>query len=180
MSRPPVRRAAGLAGPSVAPGGVPRRPGGADSRLASAFRELAGRLGRDAPAAVVVVSDGRVRDPEKLNEMASVWQRLRVPVHVVPVGRTAEGGDVAIVAAVAPAKARKQSQVTVDVFLRSFGFAGQRAELQLQALDEKGSFRRTLTTLPVTLQDGVQPTCASARAGPETVAVCSSRRRPAT
>ena len=91
--------------------------------------------------------------PSKLK----VWKRLKVPVHVVPVGRGAEGGDVAIVAAVAPAKARKQSQVTVDVFLRSFGFAGRRAELQLQALDDGGNFRRTLTTLPVTLQDGVQP-----------------------
>jgi uncharacterized membrane protein len=142
-------------------------PNDADTQLAAAFRQLAGRLGRDAPAAVVVASDGRVRDPDKLEEMASVWRRLRVPVHVVPVGRAAEGGDVAIVAAVAPAKARKQSQVTVDVFLRSFGFAGRRAELQLQALDEAGNFRRTLTTLPVTLQDGVQPLRVSFRTEPD-------------
>jgi uncharacterized membrane protein len=142
-------------------------PDDADSQLAAAFRQLAGRLGRDAPAAVVVVSDGRVRDPEKLSEMASVWQRLRVPVHVVPVGHAAEGGDVAIVAAVAPAKARKQAQVTIDVFLRSFGFAGRRAELQLQALDERGAFRRTLTTLPVTLQDGVQPLTVAFRTEPD-------------
>src|SRR5207248_2769336 len=132
-------------------------PNDADTQLAAALRQLAGRLGREAPAGVVVVSDGRVRDPDKLDEMAAVWKRLRVPVHVVPVGRAAEGGDVAIVAAVAPAKARKQSQVTVDVFLRSFGFAGRRAELALQALDDAGNFRRTLATLPVTLQDGVQP-----------------------
>lgn len=142
-------------------------PADADTQLAAAFRQLAGRLGRAAPAAVVVVSDGRARDPEKLDEMAAVWKRLRVPVHVVPVGRAAEGGDVAVVAAVAPAKARKQAQVTVNVFLRSFGFAGRRSELQLQALDEAGSFRRTLAALPVTLQDGVQPLTVVFRAEPD-------------
>jgi uncharacterized membrane protein len=143
------------------------RPDDADTQLAAALGQLAGRLGRDAPASVVVVSDGRVRDPEKVDEMASLWRRLHVPVHVVPVGRAAEGGDVAIIAAVAPAKARKQAQVEVDVFLRSFGFAGRRAELQLQALDDAGKVRRTLTTLPVTLQDGVQPLTVAFRAEPD-------------
>ena len=56
---------------------------------------------------------------------ASLWRRLHLPVHVVPLGRAAEGGDAAIIAAVAPAKARKQAQVEADVFLRSFGFAGR-------------------------------------------------------
>jgi uncharacterized membrane protein len=143
------------------------RPDDADTQLGAAFRQLAGRLGREPPAGVVVVSDGRVRDPEKVDEMASQWRKLHVPVHVVPLGRVAEGGDVAIVAAVAPAKARKQAQVEVDVFLRSFGFAGQRVELQLQALDETGNVRRVLTTLPVTLQDGVQPLTLAFRTEPD-------------
>jgi uncharacterized membrane protein len=152
---------------ALAPGGQLPDPDDSDSQLGLALRQLASRLGRDAPAAVLVASDGRVRDPEKLAEMAALWQRLRVPVHVLPVGRAAEGGDVAIVAAVAPAKARKQAQVTIDVFLRSFGFSGRRAELQLQALDDKGAFRRTLTTLPVTLQDGVQPLTVAFRTEPD-------------
>jgi uncharacterized membrane protein len=147
--------------------GVLARPDDADTQLAAAFRQLAGRLGRDAPAGVVVISDGRVRDPEKVDEMAALWRRLHVPVHVVPLGRAAEGGDAAIVAAVAPAKARKQAQVEVNVFLRSFGFAGQRTELQLQALDETGKVRRTLTTLPVTLQDGVQSVTVAFRTEPD-------------
>ncbi len=132
-------------------------PDDADTQLAGAFRQLTGRLGRDAPAAIVVLSDGRIRNPEKLEEMAADWRRRQVPVHVLPVGQAAAGGDVAIIAAVAPAKARKQSQVQINVFLRSFGFAGRRSELQLQALDDSGAYRRTLTSLPVTLQDGVQP-----------------------
>src|SRR5262245_55748705 len=103
-------------------GGDLARPDDADTQLASAFRQLVGRLGRDAPAGVVVVSDGRVRDPEKVDEMAGPWRRLHVPVHIVPLGRTDERGDAAIVGAVAPARARKQAHVDVDVFLRSFGF----------------------------------------------------------
>jgi uncharacterized membrane protein len=142
-------------------------PDDADTQLAAALGQLGGRLGRAAPAAVVVVSDGRVRDPEKVDEMASHWRRLHVPVHVVPLGRAAEGGDAAIIAAVAPAKARKQAQVEVDVFLRSFGFAGRRVDLQLQALDETGKVRRTLTTLPITLQDGVQPLTMAFRTEPD-------------
>lgn len=139
----------------------------ADTQLAAALRQLAGRLGREGPAAVVVVSDGRVRDPEKLDETASLWRRLRVPVHVVPLGGAAEGGDAAIVAAVAPSKARKQAQVEVAVFLRSFGFAGRRTELQLQALDDTGKVRRTLTTLPITLRDGMQPVTVAFRTEPD-------------
>jgi uncharacterized membrane protein len=141
-------------------------PDDGDTQLAPALRQLAGRLGRDAPAGLVIVSDGRVRDPDKLDEMAAVWRRLRVPVHVVPVGREGGGGDVAIVAAIAPARARKQSQVTVHAFLRSFGFAGRRSELLLQALDDAGAVRRTLATLPVTLQDGVQPLSLTFRTEP--------------
>jgi uncharacterized membrane protein len=148
-------------------GGELARPDDADTQLAAALRQLAGRLGREGPAAVVVVSDGRVRDPEKVDEMASLWRRLHVPVHVVPLGRAAEGGDAAIVAAVAPARARKQAQVEVDVFLRSYGFAGRRTELQLQALDETGKVRRTLTTLPITLQDGMQPVTVAFRTEPD-------------
>jgi uncharacterized membrane protein len=142
-------------------------PDDADTQLDAALRQLTGRLGREAPAGVVVVSDGRVRDPEKVDEMASHWLRLRVPVHVVPVGQATEGGDAAIVAAVAPSKARKQAQVEVHVFLRSFGFAGRRTELQLQALDDAGKVRRTLTSLPVTLQDGMQALAMTFRTEPD-------------
>ena len=53
------------------------------------------------------------------------------------------------------------------MFLRSFGFAGRRSELQLQALDDAGNFRRTLAALPVTLQDGVQPLRVAFRTEPD-------------
>jgi uncharacterized membrane protein len=153
--------------PSFLAGDELPRPDDADTQLAAAMQQLAGRLSREGPAAVVVMSDGRVRNPEKADEMASLWRRLRVPVHVVPLGGAAEGGDAAIIAAVSPAKARKQAQVEVDVFLRSFGFTGRRTELHLQALDDTGKVRKTLTSLPVTLQDGMQPVSLSFRTEPD-------------
>jgi uncharacterized membrane protein len=148
-------------------GGELSGPDDADTQLSAAFGQLAGRLGREGPASVVVVSDGRVRDPDKVDELASLWRRLRIPVHVVPLGGAAEGGDAAIVGAIAPAKARKQAQVEVNAFLRSFGFAGRRTELRLEALDETGKARRTLTTMPVTLQDGMQPVTLAFRTEPD-------------
>ncbi len=148
-------------------GGSLARPDDADTQLATAFRQLASRLGRDPPAAVVVVSDGRVRDPETVDEMAAPWKRLHVPVHVVPLGQADPGGDVAIIAAIAPAKARMQSQVDVNVFLRSFGFAGERVDLQLQSLDENGAVRRIIRTMPVSLQDGVQTLTVTFRTEPD-------------
>jgi uncharacterized membrane protein len=152
--------------PALLAGGELAPPDDGDTQLGAAFRQLAGRLGREAPAGVVVVSDGRVREPEKVDEMAGVWRRLRVPVHVVPLGRAGGGGDAAIVAAVAPAKVRKQAYVEVDAVLRSFGFAGRRVDLQLQALDESGKVLRSLTTLPVTLKDGMQPVTVAFHAEP--------------
>ena len=155
-------------------GGTLARPDDADTQLAAAFRQLAGRLGRQPPASVVVISDGRVRDPEKVDEMAGLWRRLHVPVHVVPLGGAVERGDAAIIGAAAPAKARKQARVEMGAFLRSFGFAGQHSELQVQALDETGKVGRTLTTLPVTLHDGVQSVTVAFRTEPDLKCRCRS------
>src|SRR5579872_6338293 len=52
-------------------GGNLAGPSDADTQLAAAFRQLAARLGREAPKSVVVISDGRVRESEKLEEMTS-------------------------------------------------------------------------------------------------------------
>ena len=142
-------------------------PDDADTQLNAGLQQLSRRLGRTTPAGVVVISDGQVRHPEKVDEMANFWRRLQIPVHVVPLGGAVEGGDAAIIAAVAPAKARKHAAIEVDVVLRSFGFAGQHTELQVQALDETDKVRRTLTALPVILQDGMQSLTVAFHADPE-------------
>ena len=58
---------------------------------------------------------------------------MKVPIHVLPVGDENVGGDVAIVSLVAPNQVRKFSRVAAQVYVRSFGYKGKRAELKIVA-----------------------------------------------
>jgi uncharacterized membrane protein len=132
-------------------------PTDTDTRLAEALRQLTSRFGRTPPAAVVLFSDGRVRDAQAVEELARHYGDKRVPVHAYPVGDTASGGDVALVSVVAPQQVRKFSTVDVQVFLRSFGYEGRRAEVKVVALDAAGGPPTELQSVPITLRGGVQP-----------------------
>ena len=104
----------------------------------------------------MLFSDGRARDENHVAEVAERFASLGVPIHVVPIGDTSKGGDISIVSVVAPPSVRKQSQVTVNVFLRSYGFDGERTEVRLNAVDRNGEFTRKLSSIPVTLKSGFQ------------------------
>ena len=58
---------------------------------------------------------------------------MKIPVHVLPVGDDQVGGDVAVVSMVAPSVVRKNSLIAAQVFIRSFGYKGQRVELKIVA-----------------------------------------------
>lgn len=143
-------------------------PTDTDTRCEMALRQMTSRFGRSPPASLVVFSDGRARDEEGVVEMARHFANLNVPIHVVPVGDTAKGGDVAIVAAVVPESVRRHSRVEVQVFLRSFGFDGRRTELQLSAIDDDGNPLRVIERRPITLNSGFQPFSLSFRAERDT------------
>ncbi len=78
-------------------------------------------------------------------------------------GDTANGGDVAIAAVVAPPRVRKFTEVEVQVFVRSFGFEGKRSEVLLEEVGADGRPTRTLASLPITLQSGFQSVSLSFR-----------------
>ena len=100
----------------AAPGAVPCRraaapdrgaslpPTDSATRSSSAFplEGLTDRFGQAPPQAVVVFSDGRARDPDRANTLARAYGKMKVPIHVLPVGDEDVGGDVAIVSMVAP------------------------------------------------------------------------------
>ena len=109
----------------------PIQPLDGDTRLQSALRQISSRFSRVPPQGIVVFSDGRVHDETGLEQIAAGFAKLKVPIHVVPVGDTAKGGDVAIAAVVAPPRVRKFTEVEVQVFVRSFGYDGKRSEVQL-------------------------------------------------
>jgi uncharacterized membrane protein len=141
----------------------PLIPTDGDTRLLMALRQVSSRFGRVPPQAIVLFSDGRARDDVGLEQLAAEFARLKVPIHVVPVGDTSKGGDVAVSAVVAPPKARKYTEVEVQVFLRSFGYDGKRTEVQLQELVDDDRVGRTLASLPITLQSGFQSVSLSFR-----------------
>ena len=156
---------------SAEPAGRNKRPVApvdGDTRLQAALRQISSRFGRVPPQGIVVFSDGRVHDDTGLEQIAAGFAKLKVPIHVVPVGDTAKGGDVAIAAVVAPPRVRKFTEVEVQVFVRSFGFEGKRSEVQLLEMVEDPDTRerregRKLASLPITLQSGYQSVSLSFR-----------------
>ena len=135
--------------------GPPPAPTDSDTLLAGSLETLAGRFGQDTPRAVVVFSDGRARDPERASAIARGFSKMKVPIHVVPVGDEEVGGDVAIVSMVAPNLVRKSTQIPVQLFVRSYGYKGKRAEVKLSALGPDGRPGASLARVPVVLQDGL-------------------------
>src|SRR5262245_49007380 len=132
------------------------RPTDAGPRFFTALRPIPSRFGRVPPQGIVVFSDGRARDDVSLAQLAEQFARLKVPVHVAPVGDTSKGGDVAVAAIVVPPRVRKFTEVEVQVFVRSFGYDGKRSEVQLLEVDAQGRAGRSLAALPITLQSGFQ------------------------
>ncbi|HLQ46480.1 MAG TPA: vWA domain-containing protein, partial [Planctomycetaceae bacterium] len=148
----------------------PLAPTDSDTQLLSALRQVPSRFGRRPPAGIVLFSDGRARDESGVEQLAAQFAKLKVPVHVVPVGDTAKGGDVAIVACVVPPRARRFAEVEVQVFLRSYGYDGRRCEVSLIAPSNiEGEADRNLAPpVPVTLHDGFQSVGLSFRTDTKT------------
>lgn len=148
----------------------PLAPTDSDTQLLTALRQVSSRFGRRPPAGLVLFSDGRARDEAGVEQLAAQFARLKVPVHVVPVGDTAKGGDVAIVACVVPPRARRFAEVEVQVFLRSYGYDGRRCEVSLTAPSNvEGEPDRSLSpVVPVTLHDGFQSVGLSFRTDAKT------------
>ncbi len=161
----------GEAQASIAPGAgnPPLVPADPDTLLVGALGELAGRFGQSAPKAVVMFSDGRARDPAQAESVARSFGRIRVPIHVVPVGEANVGGDIAVVSMVAPPQVRKHSRVAAQVFVRSFGYTSRRVELKLAAANPAGSNPggAVLGRTPLILQDGVVSATVTFESGNE-------------
>jgi len=140
------------------------KPTDADTQLAAALRQLTSRFGRTPPAAVVVFSDGRARDAADVEKLAAHFAKMKVPIHVVPVGEAGKGGDLAVVGVVSSPKVRKNSQVEVRVFLRSYGYDDKRCELIVTSIDRSGT-RRKLNSMPITVRSGIQSFTTSYQSG---------------
>lgn len=159
-----------FAAPTSKSNAKPLVPSDSDTQLLTALRQVSSRFGRRPPAGVVLFSDGRARDDTGAESLARQFSRLNIPVHVVPVGDTNHGGDVSIVACVVPPRVRRFSDVDVQVFLRSYGYEGQRCEITISApgATPEEAPRPLAPPTPVTLHDGFQSVGMSFRSDPKT------------
>ncbi|HEV3117388.1 MAG TPA: vWA domain-containing protein, partial [Gemmataceae bacterium] len=56
------------------------------TNLAGALERLPGRFGDSLPKGVVVFSDGRITDTSGLDGLVTAYRRMKIPIHVFPVG----------------------------------------------------------------------------------------------
>ena len=136
-------------------------PDASDTRLADALRELTTRIDFRDTAGVVLLSDGRVRGSESVEQLATLFGKRNVPIHVVPVGQSEGTGDIAIVSVITQPSVRKFTENEIQVFIRSFGMAGEQTTVRVVdkhlASDSKNAnITTSVTSIPVTLSGGAQ------------------------
>ncbi|MBI1246245.1 hypothetical protein GC197_00185 [bacterium] len=133
-----------------------------DSRLADAMRQLLPQINARRSAGIVLCSDGRVRSSEAAERLAEICGEANVPIHVVPVGHSSGTGDVAIVSLVVPTRVGKFTENELQIFLRSYGFTGQRTMVRVLSRDKPdGTPSATLAAVPITLSGGAQAATAT-------------------
>ncbi len=139
-------------------------PDATDSRLADALRQLLPQIDATNNAGVVLLSDGRVRASESVEQLAAHYRSIGIPIHVVPVGQMQGSGDIAIVSVVLEPRVRKYTENQVTLFLRSFGFAGQRTVARVYSgSNYKEGALNPLAEMPITLDAGAQSVTLSFR-----------------
>lgn len=132
-------------------------PEASDSRLADALRQLLPQVNAKSSAGVVLLSDGRVRASESVERLSEIFGKSQVPIHVVPIGQAGGSGDIAIVSLVVPSRVRKYTENELQVFLRSFGYAGQQTTVRIRRKSTSpDDDSADLVSLPITLAGGAQ------------------------
>lgn len=154
---PPIT-AVSVAGTSLSGGrGEIDPPEASDSRLGDALRQLLPQVSAKSSAGVVLLSDGRVRASESVERLAEFFGESGVPLHVVPIGQASGTGDIAVVSLVVPTRVRKYTENELQVFLRSYGFTGQRTVVRVVSRNRIGDAESaTLASIPITLSGGAQ------------------------
>ncbi len=132
-------------------------PDATDSRLADALRQLSPQIDPKNNAGLILFSDGRVRASESVERLAEHFGKSGIPIHVVPVGELQGTGDVAIVSMVVEPRVRKYTENQLTLFLRSFGFTGERTVVKVINRNKiSEGAEEVLAEMPITLGAGAQ------------------------
>lgn len=140
-------------------------PNESGTKLADALEQLPSRFSRELPRGIVVFSDGIADDADRLEEIATAFRSMHVPIHVYPVGDQAIRGDVTIEDFVVPPRVDAGVKAPLRGVVRGNGFEGERLVLEIRAADRPQL--PPLATLPITLTDKPQPFEMIVEANPE-------------
>jgi uncharacterized membrane protein len=132
--------------------------------LADALRQLSPQIDPKNNSGLILFSDGRVRATESVERLAEHYGKIGIPIHVVPVGELQGTGDVAIVSLVVEPRVRKYTENQLTLFLRSFGFTGERTVVKVINRNKIAEVTaEVLAELPITLVAGAQSVSLSFR-----------------
>jgi len=124
------------------------------SQLSEALKKLPSRFGTDLPRSIVVFSDGAVGSAFNVEEIAAIYKKLKLPIHVVALGDRHIRGDLAIQELVLPPRAERGTQVPIRAVVRSQGYDGERVLININSPERTD--QQPLATLPLTLTGGPQ------------------------
>lgn len=123
------------------------------TRLGQGLKQIAGEAASLPVGAVVLLSDGADNSGGIDLDTTEEIRRYRIPIHTVGFGRERPQHDIEISNVEAPLRVLADSRLSATVTLRQFGYASQRARLNVK------DGEKTLVSREITLKaDGVDQT----------------------
>lgn len=126
------------------------KPVGTATRPAEAVRQVLQRTRGASPTAIVILTDGIASsgDQDKLSAIATLAREQLVPLFVVGIGSDETTRDVQFVELVADETAFVNDPILFAAKLKSFGFAGQSAMVELRERGSDKILASSTVTLP--------------------------------
>ncbi|WP_182865875.1 glutamine amidotransferase [Rhodopirellula sp. JC639] len=122
------------------------------SLLSDALKRLSSRVADDRTQAVVLFSDGAVDQSDQLEDLATAYRKLGIPVHAMLPDQGDLRGDVAITELSLPSRVSKGDRATVRALIESRGFENERVVVSIRPDNRPRS--PPLASLPITLREG--------------------------
>jgi uncharacterized membrane protein len=106
-------------------------PDGNRTALAASLENLAAATAQNAPASVVLLSDGDDNSLQSAETIAQDFAQRKIPIHTVTLGATNEPPDIVVENVQVKRALMNQSTAKAVVTLRSSGFSGQTVPLRI-------------------------------------------------
>lgn len=119
------------------------------SLLDQALDRLPARLTEDPPRAVILFSDGAVRESEALGNVAAAFRDRGIPIYAMLPDHDQLQGDIAVTKLTVPQRVASGDQATIQAVIEHHGFDQERLLVTVRPANRPLS--RPLASLPITL-----------------------------